>query len=52
MTDDELAEFLNNVNFYMNGGESMFSLLIEDKRVDIGWNYEDIVEWLEREVEE
>lgn len=51
MTNDELAEFLNNVHIYMNDEESMLSLLIEDKRVNVGWNYEDIVEWLESEID-
>lgn len=49
MSVEELAEFLNNVNIYTNGEEQMFSCLIEDKRVSMGWNYEDIKEWLESE---
>lgn len=47
MSVEELAEFLNNVNIYMNGEDPMLSCLIEDKRVSMGWNYEDIEEWLE-----
>lgn len=49
MNVEELAEFLNNVDICMSGEEPIFSCLIEDKRVGMGWNYEDIEEWLESE---
>lgn len=49
MSVEELAEFLNNVNIYMNCEEPMLSCLIEDERVSMGLNYEDIEEWLESE---
>lgn len=49
MSVEELAEFLNNVNIYMSGKEPMLSCIVEDKRVSMGCNYEDIEEWLESE---
>lgn len=36
MSVEELAEFLNNVNIYVNGEDPMLSCLIEDKRVSMG----------------
>lgn len=49
MSVEELAEFLNNVDVCMSGEDPMLSCLIEDKRTSMGWNSEDIEEWLESE---
>lgn len=48
MTNEELAEFLLNIWTGLEDGEPILSFCLGENCIEIGGNYGDIKEWLER----
>lgn len=52
MTDDELADMLHNIGSYVEAGEPLIDIFVDEEKTTISDDFGSIKEWLQAEVKE